>query len=527
MMTEARFSRPLPGLVAEAARRNPFIVPEKIDGTILAPIVSAASERALSLPHASHDEEARARNEREALLEKAGLKAPRTGCFEAALRRKGSRMILEVKAASPSKDLMRGTVDLNDYANVYGRYADAVSVLTEPRFFGGSFERLAALRLLTDKPLLAKDFIVSREQILAACRSGADAVLLMLSVLSNEGYRLLADYAQSLGLEILTEASTPEEARHAAEFGARVIGINNRNLRTLEVDLSRAPAIAEEIPGSPVIVAESGYRNAADILKARAESPAINAFLCGSALSLAGDLSTGVRELLYGHSKCCGITRAEDALNALKAGAAAIGIILAPRSKRAVTLDQAGRLVKEIRRGARELGLSAEIAAVIDAAQLGEVSAIQAALEPDVLQIHGALSDDALRRLHSDFPAFRLAPAVSPEGLSPDELEKLARRIRELMEEKTIDRAVLDSASAGQTGGTGRSFDFSLLASFRDIPRIVIAGGLSKANAAQAAHAFGENFFGLDFNSGVEDAPGIKSTEKLRDAFGAIRGIRG
>ena len=300
MMTEARFSRPLPGLVAEAARRNPFIVPEKIDGTILAPIVSAASERALSLPHASHDEEARARNEREALLEKAGLKAPRTGCFEAALRRKGSRMILEVKAASPSKGLMRGTVDLNDYANVYGRYADAVSALTEPRFFGGSFERLAALRLLTDKPLLAKDFIVSREQILAACRSGADAVLLMLSVLSNEGYRLLADYAQSLGLEILTEASTPEEARHAAEFGARVIGINNRNLRTLEVNLSRAPAIAEEIPGSPVIVAESGYRNAADILKARAESPAINAFLCGSALSLAGDLSTGVRELLYG-----------------------------------------------------------------------------------------------------------------------------------------------------------------------------------------------------------------------------------
>ena len=192
-----------------------------------------------------------------------------------------------------------------------------------------------------------------------------------------------------------------------------------------------------------------------------------------------------------------------------------------------MTLDEAGRLVNEIRRGAREPGLSAEIAAVIDAAQLGEVSAIAAALEPDVLQIHGALSDDELRALHAAFPALRLAPAVSPEGLSPDELGALACRIGQLIQEKTIDRAVLDSASAGQTGGTGRSFDFSLLAPFRDIPRIVIAGGLSEANAAQAAHAFGENFFGLDFNSGVEDAPGIKSNRKLRDAFGAIRGIRG
>lgn len=298
MMNPARFSRPLPGLVAEAARMNSFIDPEKIDGTVLAPIVSAASERAQKLPAVCALEEAKGREERAALFLRAGLAESRTGCFEAQLRSGGSRMILEVKAASPSKGLMREEVDLTDYARVYGRYADAVSVLTEPQFFGGSFERLAALRLLTEKPLLAKDFIVSREQILAAFRSGADAVLLMLSVLSDEGYRLLADYARALGLEILTEASTLEEARHAVELGARVIGINNRNLRTLEVDLARAPAIANELSGHPVIVAESGYRNAADILEARAKSPAIRAFLCGSALSVARDLSTGVRELL-------------------------------------------------------------------------------------------------------------------------------------------------------------------------------------------------------------------------------------
>lgn len=203
-MNPARFSRPLPGLVAEAARMNTFIDPEKIDGTVLAPIVSAASERAQKLPAVCALEEAKGRVERGALFLRAGLAEFRTGCFEAQLRSGGSRMILEVKAASPSKGLMREEMDLTDYARVYGRYADAVSVLTEPQFFGGSFERLAALRLLTEKPLLAKDFIVSREQILAAFRSGADAVLLMLSVLSDEGYRLLADYARALGLEILT-----------------------------------------------------------------------------------------------------------------------------------------------------------------------------------------------------------------------------------------------------------------------------------------------------------------------------------
>lgn len=524
-MTTKRFARPIPGPVSEAVRANPRLSAHSIEGTVLAPIVSKALERARTLPEANSSEEALARKERQKRFTDAGLDLPRTGCFERALRRPGNRMILEVKAASPSKGLMREEIDLGEYARVYGRYADAISVLTEPEFFGGSFERLAALRALSAKPLLAKDFIVSERQILAAFRSGADAVLLMLSVLSDEGYRTLAGYAGALGLEALTEASNPEEAERARRLGASVIGINNRNLRTLEVDLARAPLVAKGIPANPVIVAESGYRKAADIIRARREAANISAFLCGSALSLAKDLSSGVRELLYGHSKCCGITRVEDALAALEAGAVAVGLILAPRSKRALTLESAASLSREIRAAARERGLSAEIAAVIDASQIDKVPALMAAFAPDLLQIHGAVSDQALERLKRTFPELLLAPAFSPEGCSGEALEALADRIQALLESGTIDRAVLDSASRGQTGGTGKSFDFSLLEPFRKIPRIVIAGGLSKENALRAAEAFGPNFFGLDFNSGVEDAPGIKSPEKLLDAFGALRGI--
>lgn len=202
---------------------------------------------------------------------------------------------------------MKTAIDLDDYAKVYGTYADAISVLTEPEFFRGSFERLAAVRERTTRPLLAKDFIVSDRQLLAAYRCGADAVLLMLSVLAPDGYRDLAVKAKALGLEVLTEASSVEEARVALELGAKIIGINNRNLRTLEVDVNRAPNIASELtgdlPADVVLVAESGYTSFTAIAKAVAAAPRLNAFLCGSALSQASNLSLAVRELLFGHSK--------------------------------------------------------------------------------------------------------------------------------------------------------------------------------------------------------------------------------
>ena len=412
-MTAPRQSgRPAPEALDEALRANPTLNAASIDGTVLAPIVAHAFRRLEDLPEAT---EAAVR----AALERRG--GARAGTFFAgALRAPGRRVILEVKAASPSRGLMRSEIDLADYARTLNRFADAVSVLTEPKFFGGCFERLAALRPLVAKPLLAKDFFIDERQALAAAEAGADAILLMLSVLSDAGYRRLAAFADRLGLEVLTEASTPDELERARALGARVIGVNNRNLRTLEVDLSRAPALAAGLPlgpDAPVVVAESGYRTAADMEAACAKAPAIAAFLCGSALSLSKDLSTGVRELLHGRSKVCGITRAGDALAAAEAGATSVGVILAERSRRCVAPDEAAGLVSAIRGKCAGANLPVELCAVADAEELERPALLETlrSVAPDVLQIHGAadaFTPEFLSRIAKRLPGVKLAPAL-------------------------------------------------------------------------------------------------------------------
>ena len=524
-MTAPRQSgRPAPEALDEALRANPTLNAASIDGTVLAPIVAHAFRRLEDLPEAT---EAAVR----AALERRG--GARAGTFFAgALRAPGRRVILEVKAASPSRGLMRSEIDLADYARTLNRFADAVSVLTEPKFFGGCFERLAALRPLVAKPLLAKDFFIDERQALAAAEAGADAILLMLSVLSDAGYRRLAAFADRLGLEVLTEASTPDELERA-----RVIDVNNRNLRTLEVDLSRAPALAAGLPlgpDAPVVVAESGYRTAADMEAACAKAPAIAAFLCGSALSLSKDLSTGVRELLHGRSKVCGITRAGDALAAAEAGATSVGVILAERSRRCVAPDEAAGLASAIRGKCAGANLPVELCAVADAEELERPALLETlrSVAPDVLQIHGAadaFTPEFLSRIAKRLPGVKLAPALGLGGLDEADAQALARRIRALLEVGLIDRAVLDNSAPGTaSGGTGRRFNPALLEAFRDVPRLVVAGGLAAENAREAFRRgvlSGAGVLGLDFNSGVEIRPGVKDAARIRETFAALRGL--
>ena len=277
----------LPGVLPPALAANPDLNAAGMNGTVLASIVTAAASR--TFPKAIS---------MRAVREIRATRVTRAAVLERALRASGRRFILEVKAASPSEGLMRGTIDTDVYARTYGRFADAVSVVTEPDFFAGSFDRLADIRQKTVLPILAKDFFVKEAQILAAARAGADAVLLMLSVLSDVGYRKLAAFAQSLGLEILTEADSETDLARARRLGARLIGINNRDLRTLTVDRRRVETLLDAASKDAVIVAESGYATAADLAASSAR-----VFLCGSAVSKAPDVSVGVRELLYGKAK--------------------------------------------------------------------------------------------------------------------------------------------------------------------------------------------------------------------------------
>ena len=221
--------------------------------------------------------------------------------FAAALRTRSGQgrspqpaLIMECKAASPSRGTIRSDYDPASLAAQYAPYAAAVSVLTEPDRFNGSFDDLAAVREVVDVPVLCKDFIVDEVQVLAARSLGADAVLLMLSVVPDDVYRELAELAHSLGMEVLTEVSTPQEMHRASALRAEVIGINNRDLRTLDTDLARTEEMAPLAPAGVVLVGESGVGAPEDV---RRLSGLVDALLVGSSLSGAPDPAEAAREL--------------------------------------------------------------------------------------------------------------------------------------------------------------------------------------------------------------------------------------
>ena len=221
--------------------------------------------------------------------------------FAAALRTRSGgaagpqpALIMECKAASPSRGTIRSNYDPAALAAQYAPHAAAVSVLTEPDRFNGSFDDLAAVREVVDVPVLCKDFIVDEVQVLAARSLGADAVLLMLSVVPDDVYRELAALAHSLGMEVLTEVSTPEEMHRAAALGAEVIGINNRDLRTLDTNLARTEELAPLAPAGVVLIGESGVSTPDDV---RRLSGLVDALLVGSSLSGAPDPAEAARDL--------------------------------------------------------------------------------------------------------------------------------------------------------------------------------------------------------------------------------------
>ena len=203
--------------------------------------------------------------------------------FEAALRRPGVSFICEAKKASPSKGLIAPHFPYVDIAREYEEAgADAMSVLTEPEFFLGNDSYLEEIHRAVDLPLLRKDFTIDEYQIYEAKVLGASAVLLICSLLNGEQLKRYIGICRELGLSQLVEAHTDEEVSVAAEAGATIIGINNRNLKTFEVDFSNALRLRRLVDKNTVFVAESGIRGPEDV-KALAEAK-VDAVLIGETL---------------------------------------------------------------------------------------------------------------------------------------------------------------------------------------------------------------------------------------------------
>ena len=234
------------------------------------------------------------------LARRADARPARPGCFRAALaRRDRVNIIAECKRRSPSRGVLRADYDAVAIAAGYARGgAAAISVLTEPTFFDGSLADLSGVREAVETPLLRKDFIVTEYQLFEARAAGADAVLLIVAALSSQALQALAGRAASLGLDVLVEVHDAQELMIAIDAGATIVGVNNRNLRTLAVDVRASDDLMAGMPAGVLAVSESGLKTTADLRHLRAAG--YSAFLIGERFMLADDPEAAVRQLLGG-----------------------------------------------------------------------------------------------------------------------------------------------------------------------------------------------------------------------------------
>ncbi|EOW6515188.1 bifunctional indole-3-glycerol-phosphate synthase TrpC/phosphoribosylanthranilate isomerase TrpF [Cronobacter dublinensis] len=412
--------------------------------------------------------------------------------FYDALQGARTAFILECKKASPSKGVIREDFDPARIAAVYKHHASAISVLTDEKYFQGSVEFLPIVSAIAHQPVLCKDFIIDPYQIYLARFYQADACLLMLSVLDDDQYRQLAAVAHSLSMGVLTEVSNEEELERAIRLEAKVVGINNRDLRDLSIDLNRTRELAPRLGHGVTVISESGIHTYGQV---RELSRFANGFLIGSALMEHDDLETAVRQVLLGENKVCGLTRPQDAQSAWEAGAVFGGLIFVPSSPRAVTDEQARAVIDAA--PLRYVGVFRD-------APLDDVAAKAQQLALSAVQLHGDEDQTYISALRASLPATTaIWKAQSVSHALP------ARNLQ------YVDRYVLDN---GQ-GGSGVQFDWSLLEG-QTLNDVMLAGGLGADNCVQAAQL---GCAGLDFNSGVESAPGIKDSDKLAAVFRTLR----
>lgn len=413
---------------------------------------------------------------------------PSTRSFYQALTQPHCVFILECKKASPSKGLIRADFDPATIAKIYQPYAAAISVLTDEKYFQGRFEYLRQVSNAVHQPVLCKDFIIDEYQIYLARFHQADAILLMLSVLNDDEYRALSEVAHQLNMGVLTEVSTEEERQRAINLNAKVVGINNRDLRDLSIDLMRTQQLSQGLPKETVVISESGIHTHQQV---KALSQFADGFLVGSALMSQDDIGQATRALILGKHKVCGLTRTQDIKAVYHAGAYYAGLIFAEKSPRKVTLSQAKELVTQA---------PLAYVGVFQNQSIDLICHYASSLKLSAVQLHGQEDAQFVETLRQQIqPTCEIWQAINMTSL--DDIQPIT----------SIDKYILDNGA----GGTGQTFNWQHIPeTLRE--KALLAGGLNSENCLDAIKT---RCIGLDFNSGVESAPGIKDTQRLTQVF--------
>jgi anthranilate synthase / indole-3-glycerol phosphate synthase / phosphoribosylanthranilate isomerase len=467
--------------------------------------------------------------------------APPQISFPARLSRTSPALMAEIKRASPSK----GDIDIHANAPSQAlKYATAgasvISVLTEPTWFKGGLDDMRSVRKALDalgenRPaVLRKDFIVDEYQIIEARLAGADTILLIVAMLTIDQLEGLYAYSLSLGMEPLVEVNSAEEMQIAVKLGAKVIGVNNRNLHSFHVDLETTSKLVSLVPKGTILCALSGISSRKDVEKYVSEG--VGAVLVGESLMRAKDTKAFIAELL-GFSpaaqtkkevivKICGVKTPEAGIVAAEAGADLLGMIFVPGRKRTVTVEQAKAIAEAVcgkstvrskkygptnatswfdhwLQWVKESPRKPLLVGVFQDQPLEEILKIQASVPLDLVQLHG------IEPLHHasliPCPVIRAFPLSSPLIFTP-QLHAIS---------------LVDAGTTTAKGGTGEVVDWQKVKEFTG--PVMLAGGLDPENVAEALKMSGA--LAVDVASGVENANGDKDPEKIRKFIQNAKGV--
>lgn len=441
--------------------------------------------------------------------------------FEAALRQQDFNFICEVKKASPSKGIIAEHFPYLEIAKEYEvAGAAAISVLTEPDFFKGDKKYLQEIASTVKIPVLRKDFIIDEYQIYQAKVWGASAILLICACLDVPTLTKFRELADSLGLSSLVEAHDEQEVQMAIDCGARIIGVNNRNLKDFTVDVQNSVRLRNLVQDDVIFVSESGLETPEDIQVLRDNN--IGVALMGETFMRSPNK---VEKLayLYGPTyytpkvKMCGISKVETIPAVVDAKPDYMGLVFAS-SKRQVTVEQAKTLAEELHKqyaarynsGADQSDTDEiKTVGVFVNETLDNLVTIAEKVHLDAVQLHGDEDETFIQSLKE---------CTNVEVWKAVQIRSAADAEKWI--DSSADMLLFDAYHKDERGGTGEVFDWSVLDEFER--PFMLAGGIDSTNVARAIRTVRP--YGIDISSGIE-TEGVKDNEKMKAFTNIVRTI--
>ena len=417
--------------------------------------------------------------------------------FKDALCSGNPSLIAEIKHSSPSENVINESFDFDHIANIYNAnyFVKAVSILTDEPFFKGKLEYLQKSRKMISKPLLRKDFIIDEYQIYESRYYGADAILLIARILSKDQMEKYIEIARSLNMDCLVEIHAEKEIQKLPE-NVEIIGINNRNLDTMEIDINSTAKLIQKLDNNKILVSESGLHSYQDVWTVKNN---INAMLIGTSLIRANNIDKKINSLFRPRIKICGITNITDAEVVISAGTDYIGFIFYEKSKRYIQPAECSVISNLMKKKYPNI----KLVGVFVNESSENVNIIANMCKLDFVQFHGEETENDIKEIGaSTIKAFRIK--------DNDDLKQYFQF--------PSDFVLLDSFDVSEYGGTGKTFNWDNLMS-QDLSRTFIAGGINSENIEDAVKL---QSFALDISSGVEKSPGIKDDKKIKLLFDTI-----